>query len=116
MYQGAIMGVTNGFLRLSVTLLVVCALCALLGSATGPRRALAAGSAESASLMPALATETFTIKLTGAAEVDAAGQPNKGDLNGTGTATLTLDSATNEICYTLNVANITLPASAAHIH
>lgn len=58
----------------------------------------------------------FTTTLTGEAEVTAAGVPNQGDLDGTGTAHLTLNQGQGEICYELNVADITLPAAAAHIH
>lgn len=49
--------------------------------------------------------------LTGTAEV-----PGPGDPDGSGTATLTLNPGQGEICYTLHVTNITLPAAAAHIH
>lgn len=58
----------------------------------------------------------FTTALTGEAEVTAAGVPNQGDLDGTGTARLTLNSGTGEICWTIQVSDIQLPASAAHIH
>lgn len=49
--------------------------------------------------------------LTGAAEV-----PGPGDPDGAGTATLRLRVGQAQICHTLTVSNITLPASAAHIH
>lgn len=54
--------------------------------------------------------------LSGAAEVNAAGVPNQGDPDGSGTADLTLNQGQGEICYELQVSGITLPASAAHIH
>ena len=57
----------------------------------------------------ALAQSGLTASLTGTAEVGG-GAPN-----GTGSATVTITSDT-ELSYTLNVANITLPAAAAHIH
>ena len=41
--------------------------------------------------------------------------PNQGDLDGTGTAHLTLNQGQGEICYELTVSGIA-PASAAHIH
>jgi hypothetical protein len=69
---------------------------------------LAAGSAAAA---PALVMETLTAQLTGATEV-----PGPGDADGAGDATLTIDTDTNEVCYTLNVSAITLPAAAAHVH
>ena len=58
----------------------------------------------------------FSTTLTGEAEVTAAGVPNQGDLDGIGTAHITLNQGQNEICYELNVSGITLPAAAAHIH
>src|SRR5262245_66439392 len=51
-----------------------------------------------------------TAKLTGAAEV-----PGPGDPQGSGTAQVTLNPATNEVCSELSVANIQ-EATAAHIH
>ena len=58
----------------------------------------------------------FTMELTGEAEVTAAGVPNQGDLDGTGTATVRLNPGQEEVCYEISVAGIVLPASAAHIH
>jgi len=49
--------------------------------------------------------------LIGAAEV-----PGPGDVDGAGTATLRLRLGQGQICHTLSVMNITLPATAAHIH
>ena len=57
----------------------------------------------------------FTTELTGEAEVTAAGVPNQGDLDGTGTATLTINPGQGRICYTIEVNGIA-PAAAAHIH
>ncbi len=57
----------------------------------------------------------FTTTLTGAAEVTAAGVPNQGDLDGTGTARITVNHGQARVCYKLEVAGI-LPAAAAHIH
>ena len=54
---------------------------------------------------------TLTATMTGAAEV-----PGPGDADGTGTAEITLDDDANEVCWEITVANITLPAVAAHIH
>ncbi|CAN7395235.1 CHRD domain-containing protein [Phenylobacterium sp. LjRoot219] len=53
----------------------------------------------------------FNVPLTGAAEV-----PGPGDPKGGGTAALRLDLARSQICYDLKVANISLPATGAHIH
>jgi hypothetical protein len=49
--------------------------------------------------------------MTGAAEV-----PGPGDPDGSGTATIILNSGTNEVCWEITVSGITLPATAAHIH
>ena len=57
----------------------------------------------------------FTTELTGEAEVTAAGVPNQGDLDGTGTAELTINVGQGRICYSLQVSGIA-PAAAAHIH
>ena len=54
--------------------------------------------------------------LTGEAEVTAAGVPNQGDLDGEGTAQLTLNSGLGEICWVIQVSDITLPSIGAHIH
>ncbi len=42
--------------------------------------------------------------------------PGPGDPDGAGTATLRLRVGQGQICHTLSVSNITLPAAAAHIH
>jgi len=59
---------------------------------------------------------SLTTALTGAAEVDGAGNPNQGDLDGSGAAIIVLNAARSEVCFILQVADITLPAAAAHIH
>ena len=48
--------------------------------------------------------------LTGAAEVPP------GDLDGSGTATITVNPGQEEVCWEIRVQGITLPATAAHIH
>lgn len=58
----------------------------------------------------------FTTTLTGAAEVSPTGVPNQGDPDGTGTATITLNPGTGQVCWEIQVSGITLPAFAAHIH
>ncbi len=55
-------------------------------------------------------TMNFSTTLSGANEVPAA------DPDGTGIAAVTVDMANSQICYTISVQNIALPASAAHIH
>jgi len=63
------------------------------------------------SVAAADAGRQFTTTLTGAAEV-----PGPGDPDGIGTAQITLNQGQNEVCWAITVENITLPASAAHIH
>ena len=60
---------------------------------------------------PALAADPVTLKaaLSGAAEVPA------GDPDGTGAATVTIDSAKGQICFTLSASGIDT-ATMAHIH
>ena len=52
----------------------------------------------------------FATTLSGAAEV-----PGRGDPDGSGTATLTVNPGRGEICFTLTVAGVA-PSTAAHIH
>lgn len=59
-------------------------------------------------------TVDYTTELTGAAEVDAAGNPNQGDPDGAGSAFVRVGS--NFVCFSLRVSDIALPATAAHIH
>ena len=49
--------------------------------------------------------------LTGAAQVEAAGDPD-----GSGTAMVTLNTDTGEVSFDLSYANVKLPTAAAHIH
>ena len=58
----------------------------------------------------------FSTVLTGEAEVTNEGVPNQGDLDGTGSATITVNPGQGEVCYELSVEDITLPAIGAHIH
>ena len=50
-------------------------------------------------------------ELSGAAEV-----PGPGDPDGTGVALVTLNQGQGEVCFQITVIDITLPATAAHIH
>jgi hypothetical protein len=63
----------------------------------------------------AITGRLFTVNLTGAAEVNAEGVPNQGDPNGSGTATLSINPGTGEVCWTIEVEGID-PITAAHIH
>ncbi len=54
--------------------------------------------------------ETYTTGLVGAQEV-----PGPGDPDGSGTARITADATTNNICFNLTVQAVSAP-TAAHIH
>jgi hypothetical protein len=58
----------------------------------------------------------FSTELTGEAEVTNEGVPNQGDLDGTGSAMITVNPGQGEVCYEISVEDIRLPASGAHIH
>jgi hypothetical protein len=53
----------------------------------------------------------IAVNLLGVAEA-----PDLGDPNGTGTATLRLRQGQAQVCYAINVTEIALPATGAHIH
>ncbi len=57
----------------------------------------------------------FTTELTGEAEVNGAGVPNRGDLDGTGTARIAINPGQERVCFDVEVANIVAPARG-HIH
>lgn len=42
--------------------------------------------------------------------------PYQGDVDGTGTALLTINHGQREVCWELSVTDVALPATAAHIH
>jgi hypothetical protein len=70
-----------------------------------------------ATMVPAFGAggSKLTTTLSGAEEVDAAGNPNQGDPDGSGFASLRLNQGQEEICYRLTWQNIEHP-HAAHIH
>ncbi len=70
------------------------------------------GSVRSVVAAPSLATMELSAKLIGGAEE----VPDPGDPDGTGTSTVTLNTDSGQVTFTINVSNITLPAAAAHIH
>ena len=77
---------------------------------------LAAAFATSAFAQPAAeGGRKFTTELTGEAEVNAAGEPNKGDLDGTGSATVTINVGQQRVCWDMTVAGIA-PPTRSHIH
>ncbi|MFC7536856.1 CHRD domain-containing protein [Sphingomonas sp. GCM10030256] len=57
----------------------------------------------------------FTTELTGEAEVNAQGVPNQGDLDGTGTAQVTLNPGQGRVCWDITVSGIAAP-TRGHIH
>lgn len=60
-------------------------------------------------------TATFTIQLSGAAEVCPTAPGTCGG-PGTGTGTITIDRNARSLCYTITTQNVALPLMAAHIH
>ena len=70
------------------------------------------GSVRSVVAAPSFATMELSAKLMGGAEE----VPNPGDPDGMGTSTVSLNSDSGQVSFTINVSNITLPAAAAHIH
>jgi hypothetical protein len=82
------------------------------GISTGAEPGATTGGAEATAEPGAgAAPGAITVNLTGAEEV-----PGPGDEDASGTATVYLRSDSNEVCVDITVQNITLPASAAHIH
>jgi len=79
---------------------------------------LAAALALVALARPALAAPLAQENMELMAELRGGAEevPNPGDPDGTGTAMVSLDMAANQITYTVNTTNLTLPATAAHIH
>jgi hypothetical protein len=57
----------------------------------------------------------FSTILTGEAEVNAAGVPNQGDLDGTGSADITVNVGQQRVCWDIDVAGISAP-TRGHIH
>ena len=57
----------------------------------------------------------FDTELTGEAEVNAAGVPNQGDLDGTGSARVAINPGQERVCFDIEVADIAAP-TRAHIH
>jgi hypothetical protein len=76
---------------------VVAGLCLLVALALG-------GTASAGGRM-------FTTTMTGAEEV-----PGPGDPDGSGVARITLNHGQGEVCFSITVEDITLPATGAHIH
>jgi hypothetical protein len=60
-------------------------------------------------------TATFTIQLSGAAEVCPTAPGTCGG-PGTGTATIAIDRNARTLCYSITTQNVALPLAAAHIH
>jgi hypothetical protein len=62
-------------------------------------------------LTPTAGGVAMTVKMFGVAE-----QPDPADPDGSGTATLRVRAGQAQVCYSLAVKDITLPATGAHIH
>jgi hypothetical protein len=54
---------------------------------------------------------TFQTSLKGKNEV-----PGPGDSDGSGSAAITVDRTLNQVCFTIHVSGLTLPATGAHVH
>jgi hypothetical protein len=54
---------------------------------------------------------TFQVSLKGKDEV-----PGPGDQDGSGSATIAVDRASNQVCFTIHVTGLVLPATGAHVH
>jgi hypothetical protein len=87
-------------------MLIVLALAALTAS-------LVVATAASAGVLDSTVLAT---SLNGQEEVDAAGVPGQGDLDGRGFAVIRIDTDADQVCWAILVRGIELPASAAHIH
>jgi len=83
----------NNVLYIVLTLLAVLSLTSVAATAAKP------------------APITFTATLTGADEV-----PGPGDPDGSGHATIRINYGHGTLCWWIRVSDITLPATAAHIH
>lgn len=76
-----------------------------------------------ADMMAAPAEATSSVSSSGTASnvnlattMSGANETQPADPDGTGTAAVTIDMANTQVCYTVTVQNIALPATAAHIH
>src|SRR5215211_7345006 len=59
----------------------------------------------------------FSTDMNGAEEVSpTTGELNAGDPDGSGFVSLTFNPGLGQVCFEITVENITLPATAAHIH
>lgn len=68
------------------------------------------------SSMSQAALVKYKVLLDGHQEVDAMGNPDKGDLDGEGVARLIIDSDTLSITWDITAENIDFPLIGAHIH
>jgi hypothetical protein len=60
---------------------------------------------------------TLSTDLNGEEEISpVTGLPDAGDLDGTGTATVTFNRGLGEVCFDVSVEGIELPVTMAHIH
>ena len=96
------------FMRAMILTVALAALL-LVGCGTTSTKATTHAPVARATVLAA-AIKTFTVGLSGKNEVPSTNLP------GTGIATITVDPDKGEICYKLQVLNIKLPATEAHIH
>jgi len=89
---------------------------AVAATSTAPAATSTAASSSPATTTAGLPAVSFQAVLSGTNEVDSQGATNKGAPAGSGLATVTLAPSLSQICYTIAVTGVTLPAAAAHIH
>jgi len=89
---------------------------AVVATSTAPAATSTAASSSPATTTAGLPAVSFQAVLSGTNEVDSQGATNKGAPAGSGLATVTLAPSLSQICYTIAVTGVTLPAAAAHIH
>jgi hypothetical protein len=71
----------------------------------------AGGTCPTSALTPKKGGKKLSATMIGSAEI-----PGPGDPDGRGTAAFRLNHGQGMVCFSLQVSNITLPASASHIH
>lgn len=88
-----------------------------------PRTKLALSLVAAGSLIAGVASaqtaanggKRYTVTMTGEEECDNAGACNLGDLDGTGTAVITVNKGQQRVCWDISVSGVD-PIAAAHIH
>jgi hypothetical protein len=89
----------------------------LIASVTGVLVAAGMATASSAAAVdpfyPTPTSKTFSVALSGAEQTKSG---IAGDPDGTGSASITMNRSTNQVCSTVSWSNIAAPVVAGHIH